>query len=490
MNRWGLIGMAAAVSAGLGDLGSPFGAERTIQIGCTGTTDCASAADWRSRTGSSSQARSRRRADFDRAQLQHPRRPDVGLAADRWADPFGVPPGGGWRARSRGGLGSVVDREGDGRHRGGGGQSRRDHQDGQGLRGQEGRRAGIGAFLDVLFRKWLIQSGVDPKAVSFVEVTFPTMNDVLKSGAVDAVVTAEPVLSRIVKAGTGTVAANYLAELPPHEPQILYAATRGWAEANPKAVEAFRASIREAAEIVNRDPDKGRAAISPHFTKMPLDVLKTMKVSVSDPVSSRPSARMVGGRDEEAGHAAGHARTQRRSSSFHDRSRPGVVVRRAPSSRSPRFAGRDAERARRAPDRTRHPVRALAAGPRASPSRRSRGTTRIGTTPAARRPVAARHAWPHHGHRPARLPGRPCQPRRPRGHHAGPHPGRERGVAGSRWRGRRRRLGGRHRGGASSPAPLPRAVAPDTMAEGIGGVRQACTRPSTAHFSPAADRNG
>ena len=65
---------------------------------------------------------------------------------------------------------------------------------------------GIGAFLDVLFRRWLIQHGVDPKGVSFVEVTFPTMNDVLKSGAVDAVVTAEPVLSRIVKAGTGTVA--------------------------------------------------------------------------------------------------------------------------------------------------------------------------------------------------------------------------------------------------------------------------------------------
>ena len=70
---------------------------------------------------------------------------------------------------------------------------------------------GIGAFLDVLFKRWLIENGVDPRTVSFVEVTFPTMNDVLKSGAVDAVVTAEPVLSRIVKAGSGTVAAKILA---------------------------------------------------------------------------------------------------------------------------------------------------------------------------------------------------------------------------------------------------------------------------------------
>ena len=147
---------------------------------------------------------------------------------------------------------------------------------------------GIGAFLDVLFRRWLIQHGVDPKGVSFVEVTFPTMNDVLRSGAVDAVVTAEPVLSRIVKAGTGTVAANFLADLPAKEPQILYAATRSWAEANPKLVADFRAAVAEAAADVNANPDKARAALS-HFTKLPMDLMKTMKVSVSDPVLTTPS---------------------------------------------------------------------------------------------------------------------------------------------------------------------------------------------------------
>ena len=146
---------------------------------------------------------------------------------------------------------------------------------------------GIGAFLDVLFKRWLIENGVDPRTVSFVEVTFPTMNDVLKSGAVDAVVTAEPMLSRIVKSGTGTVAAKILAGIPKGEPQILYATTRAWAEANPAAVAAFRAAVKEAADVVNQNPDKARAAIS-HFTKMPLDMLKTMKVSVSDPTMTAP----------------------------------------------------------------------------------------------------------------------------------------------------------------------------------------------------------
>jgi NitT/TauT family transport system substrate-binding protein len=141
---------------------------------------------------------------------------------------------------------------------------------------------GLGAFLHVLFRQWLIQNGVDPKGVSFVEVTFPTMNDVLKAGTVDAVVTAEPVLSRIIGAGTGTVVANYLAELPEREPAILYATTRSWAETNPKVVQAFQVSIKEAAAIVNADPDKARGAVS-RFTKIPPEVLKNMKLSRSDP---------------------------------------------------------------------------------------------------------------------------------------------------------------------------------------------------------------
>src|SRR5208337_1744784 len=38
---------------------------------------------------------------------------------------------------------------------------------------------GIGAFLDVLFRKWLMEHGVDPKQVNFIEITFPTQNDAL-----------------------------------------------------------------------------------------------------------------------------------------------------------------------------------------------------------------------------------------------------------------------------------------------------------------------
>ena len=145
---------------------------------------------------------------------------------------------------------------------------------------------GIGAFLQVLFAQWLIQNGVDPKQVNFVEVTFPTMNDVLKSGAVDAVVTAGPVMARILSTGTGVVVAHYLEALPDGEPQVMYAATRAWADAHPEQLAAFRKSLDEAAKIVNADASKARQGIS-GFTKIPMNVLETIKVSVADPVITK-----------------------------------------------------------------------------------------------------------------------------------------------------------------------------------------------------------
>ena len=141
---------------------------------------------------------------------------------------------------------------------------------------------GIGAFLHVLFRKWLIDNGVDPKTVNFVEVTFPTMSDALKSGAVDAVLTGEPFISRIRAAGVGEVAARYAADLNRKDPIISYAATRAYAEANPETIKAFRASIEEAAKIVNTDHDKFAASFS-KFTKMPIEIAKTLHPSVCEP---------------------------------------------------------------------------------------------------------------------------------------------------------------------------------------------------------------
>jgi len=141
---------------------------------------------------------------------------------------------------------------------------------------------GLGAFLHVLFVKWLVEKGVDPKAVNFVEVTFPTMADIIKSGGVDAVLTAEPFVTRMTNAAIGTVGVRYAVELARTEPIIFYAAARDWAETNPDTVKKFRDAIAEAAEIVNSDRDKASASMS-KLTKQSLELVKANPPNRSEP---------------------------------------------------------------------------------------------------------------------------------------------------------------------------------------------------------------
>ena len=61
------------------------------------------------------------------------------------------------------------------------------------------------------------------------------MADIIKSGGVDAVLTAEPFVTRMTNAGLGSVGARYAAELARTDPIIFYEASREWAEKNAAA---------------------------------------------------------------------------------------------------------------------------------------------------------------------------------------------------------------------------------------------------------------
>ena len=108
------------------------------------------------------------------------------------------------------------------------------------------------------------------------------MNDALKSGAVDAVLTAEPFITRIEKAGNGQVVTRYVADLGRTDPIISYVATRSFAEQHPDVIKAFRASIEEAAPMVNADRDKASESIA-KFTKMPIDLVRLSRPNISNP---------------------------------------------------------------------------------------------------------------------------------------------------------------------------------------------------------------
>ena len=133
----------------------------------------------------------------------------------------------------------------------------------------------IGGFLYVMARKWIADRGVDVKQVNFVEVNFPQTADLLKSGSIQAGVSAAPFIGRAVQSGSGTVLAYFAADLPAQTTGVFYATTRQWATANPAAVKGFRAAIAEAVAFAEKDPQAARAHLA-KYIKLPPEVLASI----------------------------------------------------------------------------------------------------------------------------------------------------------------------------------------------------------------------
>jgi len=144
---------------------------------------------------------------------------------------------------------------------------------------------GLGAFLHVTFRAWLKQNGVDYKKVNFIEASFPQHGDLLRGGSIDAVVTADPFMTRITDSGAGYVASYYATFLAEGNPTIVYAAKREWAAKNPAAAKAFRDAVVEGAAFMSqaKNNDKVRAAIG-KYTKLPAEVVAKIQISPPGPL--------------------------------------------------------------------------------------------------------------------------------------------------------------------------------------------------------------
>lgn len=144
---------------------------------------------------------------------------------------------------------------------------------------------GLGAFLHVTFRAWLKQSGVDYRKVNFIEASFPQHGDLLRGGSVDAVVSADPFMSRITDGGAGYVASYYSTFLSEGNPTIIHTAKREWVEKNAAAARDFREAVVEGAAFMVKpvNNDRVRAAIG-KYIKLPPEVLTKTQISPPGPV--------------------------------------------------------------------------------------------------------------------------------------------------------------------------------------------------------------
>lgn len=141
--------------------------------------------------------------------------------------------------------------------------------------------AGLNAFLHVMFREWLTMKGVDWKKVEFVETQFPQMEGILKAGSVDAVITIQPFMARIIGSKTGELMSHFIRDMPSGMSITVFASKKAWAEKNQDVIKAYRAGFDEGSAYAHANPDEARAVVAA-FLKLPPPVVAAVSIPKFD----------------------------------------------------------------------------------------------------------------------------------------------------------------------------------------------------------------
>jgi NitT/TauT family transport system substrate-binding protein len=117
---------------------------------------------------------------------------------------------------------------------------------------------GINSVIDVMLRKWLNNKKVPVNKVKIIEAPLPQLPNVLNSGNIDYVAIVEPFRTKIVATHSGTIAAEYFAEVNPDVLVSCWIAGGDWADKNPQVVDNFRAAINDGLEFISKNPAEAR----------------------------------------------------------------------------------------------------------------------------------------------------------------------------------------------------------------------------------------
>jgi NitT/TauT family transport system substrate-binding protein len=127
------------------------------------------------------------------------------------------------------------------------------------LKGKKIGVPGLNSVAHVVFRKWLKNAGVE-QDVTYIETTFPQMNDLLKSKTLDGVLAVEPIRSGIVNSGTGVRAPEeYFTAVKENMLLTMWIASGKWAKENPEIVKNFRTCIGEGIAFIKSNPEETKA---------------------------------------------------------------------------------------------------------------------------------------------------------------------------------------------------------------------------------------
>ena len=146
----------------------------------------------------------------------------------------------------------------------------------------KGKRIGsptLTGNINTATKAWLASEGVDPTSVQFVQVPTPNMTDELKAGQINAAELIYPFISTAKTDGLKSLGDPERSLTSSYLGGTYWAASTGWAKANPAAVAGFRAAIKEADAWISANNQAAYQDIA-DYTKVPLSQAEESPLTV------------------------------------------------------------------------------------------------------------------------------------------------------------------------------------------------------------------
>ncbi|MGA2391716.1 MAG: ABC transporter substrate-binding protein [Candidatus Lustribacter sp.] len=187
----------------------------------------------------------------------------IGLAAVATCVQFPVPKNVGMLARTDSGIKSAKD-----------------------LAGKKVAVAGLKSYFHIMALRYLGEKNVSPNGITFVEVPFPQMPDLLKAGQIDVAIIVDPFYHRILDQKIGYQFDDFLATVPNGTIIDCYATMKDWAVKNIAAVHAFRDGLTESIAYLKANNAAALESLGKWTKQPPAIVAETLIPTFSVPVSA------------------------------------------------------------------------------------------------------------------------------------------------------------------------------------------------------------
>jgi NitT/TauT family transport system substrate-binding protein len=134
----------------------------------------------------------------------------------------------------------------------------------------------VNSVNHVHMQEWLLNRGVDPKKVQFLEIPFPQMADALFQNRLDAVWAVEPFLTFMLKSGNARILARPYQDNMPGMDITAYIAKESWLKANADVARRFKRAVDRATVYLNNASKEERDGWVAKFTGVKPEIVSAM----------------------------------------------------------------------------------------------------------------------------------------------------------------------------------------------------------------------